>query len=81
MLVKYSIFRDQKKGEMVKKVKVLTNDFKKLSTAQVSETSKQAIRTNQNLWEGLNSLDAIARQAIDNNESTKQKLQAAVLGN
>ena len=56
----------------------LTADFKKLSNAQVSETSKKAIRKNQNLWEGLNRLDAVARRAIDNNEQTKLRLQ--VLG-
>ena len=60
---------------MIKKVRQLTADFKKLSSAQVSETSKKAIRQNQNLWEGLNRLDAVARRAIDNNERTKQRLQ------
>ena len=67
--------RDQKKADMIKKVRQLTADFKKLSNAQVSETSKKAIRQNQNLWEGLNRLDAVARRAIDNNERTKQRLQ------
>lgn len=71
--------RDQKKADMIKKVRQLTADFKKLSSAQVSETSKKAIRQNQNLWEGLNRLDAVARRAIDNNERTKQRLQAAQL--
>jgi len=71
--------RDQKKADMIKKVRQLTADFKKLSNAQVSETSKKAIRQNQNLWEGLNRLDAVARRAIDNNERTKQRLQTAQL--
>ena len=63
---------------MVRRVKQLTNDFKKLSSAQVSETSKQAIRTNQTLWEDLNRLAAVARRAIDKNEATKNRLQQAV---
>jgi len=71
--------RDQKKAEMIRRVKQLTTEFKKLSNAQVSETSKQAIRTNQTLWEGLNQLDAYARQAIDNNKIGKSQLQQASL--
>ena len=63
---------------MVRRVKQLTNDFKKLSSDQVSTTSKQAIRTNQTLWEGLNRLDTIARGAIDKNETTKVQLQQAI---
>lgn len=70
--------RDKKKVEMVRRVKQLTNDFKKLSSDQVSTTSKQAIRTNQTLWEGLNRLDTIARGAIDKNETTKVQLQQAI---
>jgi len=71
--------RDQKKAEMIRRVKQLTTEFKKLSNAQVSETSKQAIRTNQTLWEGLNRLDAYARRAIDNNKVKKCQLQQATL--
>jgi len=71
--------RDQKKAEMIRRVKQLTTEFKKLSNAQVSETSKQAIRTNHTLWENLNRLDAYARRSIDNNKAQKSELQQATL--
>ena len=64
---------------MIRRVKQLTTEFKKLSNAQVSETSKQAIRTNHTLWENLNRLDAYARRSIDNNKSQKSQLQQATL--
>lgn len=64
---------------MIRRVKQLTTEFKKLSNAQVSETSKQAIRTNHTLWENLNRLDAYARRSIDQNKCQKSQLQQATL--
>lgn len=43
--------RDGIKIEMVHKVRQLTNDFHKLSAAQVSKISKGAIRKNQTMGE------------------------------
>ncbi|ESO08498.1 hypothetical protein HELRODRAFT_169354 [Helobdella robusta] len=69
----HRIEKDKLKQEMIEQVKIVANEFKKQSKAQLSETTKRTIRETVAIHNQLIRMSEKTAELIEENEQLKQK--------